>query len=102
MLRAALELIVTLVVIYLVRSVITILAKAFSGASGAAGTSQAGPRQGTSYPGGGRPASAPQASELKKDPVCGTFVSTAVALQKTTGGETHYFCSAECRDKFRG
>jgi len=30
----------------------------------------------------------------------GTFVSTATAIQKTKGGETYYFCSAECRDKF--
>jgi YHS domain-containing protein len=37
---------------------------------------------------------------LKKDPVCGTFVSAATAMQKSKGGETYYFCSAECRDKF--
>ena len=39
--------------------------------------------------------------ELKKDPVCGTYVSTSVALRETVRGETVYFCSPECRDKYR-
>lgn len=42
------------------------------------------------------------AGELKKDPVCGTFISTATAFQKYAGGQTHYFCSTDCRDKFKG
>lgn len=41
--------------------------------------------------------SAPQ--QLKKDPVCGTFVAPS-ALQKTKDGHIYYFCSAACRDKF--
>jgi YHS domain-containing protein len=41
-------------------------------------------------------------SELKRDPVCGTFVSPAVSLSRTLNGETLYFCSAECRDRYRG
>ncbi len=53
-------------------------------------------------PKGPRSSSAPLAGELRKDPVCGTFVSTATSLQKKTGGETYYFCSPECRDKFKG
>lgn len=40
--------------------------------------------------------------ELKKDPVCGTYVSTAASVSKKVGGEIVYFCSTECRDKFRG
>jgi YHS domain-containing protein len=44
----------------------------------------------------------PAGGELKKDPVCGTFISTATAMQKRAGGETYYFCSAECRDNFKG
>jgi len=42
----------------------------------------------------------PAAGELRKDPVCGTYVSTATDLKKTSKGETFYFCSPECRDKF--
>jgi YHS domain-containing protein len=39
---------------------------------------------------------------LKKDPVCGTFISTSTAIQKRVGGEIYYFCSSACRDKFVG
>lgn len=39
--------------------------------------------------------------ELKKDPVCGTYVSTTTAVQQMVKGEVVYFCSASCRDKFK-
>lgn len=39
--------------------------------------------------------------DLKKDPVCGTFVSTTSSLNKTVNGEVVYFCSIACRDKFK-
>ncbi len=40
--------------------------------------------------------------ELKKDPVCGTYVSTALGITRSAGGEVMYFCSKECRDKWSG
>jgi YHS domain-containing protein len=39
--------------------------------------------------------------ELKKDPVCGTYVSTSTGISKNVGGQTIYFCSEECRKKYR-
>jgi len=39
--------------------------------------------------------------ELKKDPVCGTYVSTATSLTRTINGQVLHFCSPECRDKYR-
>jgi YHS domain-containing protein len=39
--------------------------------------------------------------ELKKDPVCGTYVSTAVAISQKIDGQLVHFCSKECRDKYR-
>ena len=39
--------------------------------------------------------------ELKKDPVCGTYVSTDTSVTKRIDGQTVYFCSAACRDKYR-
>jgi YHS domain-containing protein len=39
--------------------------------------------------------------ELKKDPVCGTYVSAALAVTRTVNGELVHFCSKECRDKYR-
>jgi len=40
------------------------------------------------------------AGELRKDPVCGTFVPVATSLKRAVKGETVYFCSAACRDRF--
>ena len=39
--------------------------------------------------------------ELKRDPVCGTFVSPTLGFTRTVNGEVLHFCSAECRDKFK-
>ncbi len=45
--------------------------------------------------------SEPAASmELKKDPVCGTYVSSGSGVTKSVQGHLIYFCSKECRDKF--
>lgn len=44
----------------------------------------------------------PPGGELKKDPVCGTYVSTASSLSLQLGKETFYFCSAQCRDRYKG
>ena len=49
-----------------------------------------------------RPSTEGMGGELKKDPVCGTFISPAAAFQKSVGGTTYYFCSVVCRDKFSG
>jgi len=38
--------------------------------------------------------------ELKKDPICGTYISTATAVAYRAGGKVTYFCSTECRDKY--
>jgi hypothetical protein len=86
--RLILYVIVGVVILTLLRSVLDAVGKAFSSASSSSSPPSAGAPRGQ----------APQS--LKKDPVCGTFVSTATALQKTKEGETYYFCSAECRDKF--
>jgi YHS domain-containing protein len=48
-----------------------------------------------------QPPPVPLGGELKKDPICGTYVSAATALQEKFKGETQYFCSKECRDKYR-
>jgi YHS domain-containing protein len=38
---------------------------------------------------------------LHKDPVCGVYVSADTSVAQTFGEETVYFCSPECRDKYR-
>jgi YHS domain-containing protein len=42
----------------------------------------------------------PLTGELKRDPVCGTYTAAATSIQKTIAGQTYYFCSPQCRDKF--
>jgi YHS domain-containing protein len=46
--------------------------------------------------------SAPSSAELKKDPVCGTYVTAASGFTRTVKGEVVCFCSKECLDRFRG
>jgi hypothetical protein len=87
--RLLFYLIVGVIILSLLRSVLEFIGKAFAG--------------GSSSPSAAAPAEPPRggaSQSLKKDPVCGTFVSAATAMQKTKGGETYYFCSAACRDKF--
>jgi YHS domain-containing protein len=50
----------------------------------------------------GRPPSVPVGGELKRDPVCGTFVPASTTFRKTVNGEQYHFCSAECRDRYAG
>jgi YHS domain-containing protein len=40
------------------------------------------------------------ASELKKDPVCGAFISPELAVTEKYQGQTVHFCSKKCRDEF--
>jgi YHS domain-containing protein len=42
----------------------------------------------------------PLSGELKKDPVCGTYISAASSIKQTVAGETVHFCSQDCRDKY--
>jgi YHS domain-containing protein len=56
----------------------------------------------------GRPASRPGPRvqptgpmPLIKDPQCGTHVVKERALRTTIGEQVHYFCSEDCRDKYR-
>ena len=47
------------------------------------------------------PPPVPAGGELKRDPVCGTYVSTAGSITRSVRGQLVYFCSKECRDKYR-
>jgi YHS domain-containing protein len=47
---------------------------------------------------GGVPA---QGVQMAKDPVCGTYVVPDRAVSALVGRQTIYFCSTDCRDKYR-
>jgi len=38
--------------------------------------------------------------EMKQDPACGTWIPVSQAIKGERDGETLYFCSRECRDRF--
>jgi YHS domain-containing protein len=92
MLRFIFYLLTTVIMISLIRMVAGFLMKSIAmflqgSQSGPAGHSTA--------------SSVPRSGELKKDPVCGTFISTGSSVKKTVGGAVVHFCSVDCRDKFQ-
>ena len=89
MLRLFVGLLIALVVISLLRAVIGVLAKGVGGLfEPAEADGSKSPKQHLD-------------GELKRDPVCGTFVASTASVKKTVGGEVLHFCSADCRDKYK-
>jgi|SRR5580658_1786183 YHS domain-containing protein len=94
MFRVIFYLLLTVVVISVLKSIVGIFLK---------GVAQA-MKGGSSAP-GARPAhrasnQVPLTGELKKDPVCGTYIAAASSIKETVAGQTIHFCSAQCRDKY--
>ena len=92
MFRAIFYLLLTVVVITVLKNIVGIVLKGVSEAM----------KPGSSAPGpSSRPANqVPLTGELKKDPVCGTYIAAATSIQEKVGGQTFHFCSPECRDKY--
>jgi YHS domain-containing protein len=74
---------------YVVRAILASILEGFRSTL----TPRSAPRQPPAVQAGG---------ELKKDPVCGTYVSTTASITRTVHGEVFYFCSKECSDRYRG
>jgi YHS domain-containing protein len=55
------------------------------------GTGLTGKKAGAGEIAGGR---------MVKDEICGTYIPVKEAIREKRGGETRYFCSSECRDKY--
>ncbi|MGH9630980.1 MAG: hypothetical protein ACRD7E_21945 [Bryobacteraceae bacterium] len=91
MLRTLLYLLITVAVLAFLRMVIGIILKEFGRLMEPESTAA----QGTV-----NPKTAPAGGELKKDPVCGTFVPAATSIKKTVSGDVVHFCSLTCRDKY--
>jgi YHS domain-containing protein len=92
MFRVIFYLLLTVVAISVLKSIIGIVLRGVSQAMRASSTV---------------PGSAPRSSnqvpltgELKKDPVCGTYIAAATSIKETVAGQTIHFCSQECRDKY--
>ncbi len=80
-----------LFVVPLLRSILGLLARAFSSFAFGGDKQQAGVNPKTPR--------VPASGVLRKDPVCGTYVSEALAVKRVAGGETFFYCSEECRQK---
>lgn len=82
-----LEIVLPLLVFFFLRSIFRSL---FGAARQAAAPPPHAPRRPEVVSGG----------ELKKDPVCGTYVSEALSVTRKVNGQVLHFCSKECRDKY--
>jgi len=87
MFRNVFRLILVFIFTLFIRQVVLLIMRAFS--PGSVATS---PRQAPLEQSGG---------ELKKDPVCGTFVAVSSSIKRNVGGEVIHFCSTACRDKYQ-
>jgi YHS domain-containing protein len=92
MFRAIFYLLLTVVVITVLKSILGIILKGVSEVLKPGSTNQ-----GT---GPGPSQQIPLTGELKKDPVCGTYIAAATAIKEKVGGQTFHFCSQGCRDKY--
>lgn len=92
MFRFIVVLLCSVFLITIIRSVIGVILKGFAELIDPA-RSQQSPQPSA--------ASIQVSGELKRDPVCGVYISTATSVKKTVSGQTLHFCSAECRDKHR-
>ena len=88
MVRVVLYIFVAIILISVVRSIVGVLAKGFSSLIEPEHPARAA----------GEPRNA---GELKRDPVCGTYVSAATSVKKTVRGEVVHFCSKACSEKYK-
>jgi YHS domain-containing protein len=87
MVRAVLYLFLAIILISVLRSVIGVIGKLFGALTEAPGSA----RSSSSEP--------KSVGELKRDPVCGTYVSTTVSVKRTINGQVVHFCSEACSRK---
>ncbi len=96
MMRAIVDFVVLMIAFAILRSVISALVKGFNGSNDGPSRTASGnaPRRApkTDLNGGG---------ELRRDPVCGTYVAVASSLHRNVGGLTEYFCSKQCMDRYK-
>ncbi|MCC7175531.1 MAG: hypothetical protein IT159_10075 [Bryobacterales bacterium] len=91
MIRVVLYLLISIFLITFLRIVIGIIGKGVSDLAGPSKPRDSSPAARSAATGG----------ELKRDPVCGTFVAPSASVKKTVRGEVLHFCSTACRDKYR-
>jgi YHS domain-containing protein len=94
MFRSILEFLALLMFFAVARAVIGAAGRLFMGGMQPPPPDQSPPR-------GSQDSLLQSAGELRKDPVCGTFVPVATSLKRIVNGEAVYFCSADCMGRFK-
>ncbi len=92
MFRVIFYLLLTVFLITVLKSIVGIVLKGVAEAMKPGSTSAGTPLRPSNQ--------VPLTGELKKDPVCGTYIAAATSIKEKVGGETVHFCSQECRDKY--
>lgn len=87
MVRLVLYLLLAVLLITLLRSVIGVLLRAATRWLLAGGSQRSRPAQ--------------MGGELRQDPVCGVYISTATSYKLTENGKVLHFCSEACRERYR-
>jgi len=82
------ELLLPLLIFLLLRMLLRSLVAGYRGSSGPS-------------PANRQPPPVPAGGVLKKDPVCGTYVSADSSITRTINGEVVHFCSRECSERYR-
>jgi YHS domain-containing protein len=96
MLRAFIELVITILVVMVARAILTSFLKA---SAKAFQTRDAAQHRPADQPPPDPARNAPAAGELHKDPVCGTYVAESTPFRRNIGAQTFYYCSDACREK---
>lgn len=99
MLRAALELLITIIIVIAGRAILASFLKGIANSSAAAFQQKSQDQGNANSAGPGAASSAPKGNELHKDPVCGTYVAESTQFRRQAGGQTFYYCSANCKEK---
>jgi len=98
MIRALIEILMTIAVAMLARAILSSIVRGIGRASSA---SFAPPSASAGNSSGPQQRQTPTSSggDLFKDPVCGTYVAQSSALRRQSGNQVFYYCSEACREK---
>jgi YHS domain-containing protein len=100
MIRALFELLITIMVVFVARALLTTVLKGISRASSDSFQPRTADQRSGSRPASSSAAPGPQVGgELHKDPVCGTYVAETTAFRRQSAGQSFYYCSSDCREK---
>jgi hypothetical protein len=83
-------LILAVFAITIIRTVVGIVAKMFTGGAAQTPARGAGP---------GRPPKVQTGGRLRRCPVCGTLTPEDLAIRRARGGDEEFFCSSECAER---